>query len=338
MIRFVIFLLLSFSIVQVAAQTTSDAYSLGVQGVLLVDKGEYKEGIKLLKQARNLEPKEYDYSFEIGKAYLKSGDPRKAEKYLFELQYHSAVQADLYILLSRCYDDLEELKKNPNPENKKAMDVLRYGVQKLPKDGILYLELAQQNIKQDKAKEALVILESGIGKAPNFSENYYWAAKLLMASGNYLWAWLYAEICYNQTDDLDLKRSAARIIAGSTDRVFSKGWQADPEKLDQDIRFILSEKCKANSDNAFDQQILKRNCLFENWDMTIPGINALITRVQIISNKGWNDAYVWSILQESNKEEFLKWIPENGDKFDAYRSWSYWNPMLLKTPVNRFTN
>lgn len=336
--RFVILFLLSLGIYNAKAQSTPDAYSLGVQGILLVDNGEYKEGIKLLKQARNLKPKEYDYSFEVGKAYLKSGDPRKAEKYLYELQFHSGVQADLYILLSRCYEELEVLKKNPNPENKKAMDVLRYGIQKLPNDGVLYLELAQRNIKTEKVVEALSTLESGIRNAPNFTENYYWAAKLLQASGNDLWAWLYAEICYNQTDDLDLKRSAAIIVAESSKKVFSKGWQADPEVMDQDIRYILSSKCKAHSDNSFDQQVLRRNCLLENWDMAYPGINTLIARLKLISSKGWNDAYVWSILQESNKDEFLKWIPQNGQTFDDYRNWSYWNPMLLKAPVNRLAN
>jgi hypothetical protein len=322
----------------VQSQPKQDAYSLGIQGILKVDNGDYKAGIKLLKRARNLEPKEYDYAFEIGKAYFKSGKPRTAEKYFFELQYHSSVQADLYVLLSRCYEELEALKKNPNPENKKAMDVLRYGIQKLPKDGVLYLELAQQNIKKEKFVEALAILESGIRSAPNFTENYYWAAKLLMTSDNYLWAWLYSEICYNQTDDLDLKRSAARIIEESTVLVFSESWQANPEKLDQDIRFIFSKKCKEHSDDVFDQQILIRSCLLENWDFTSSGINTLIDRLKFISAKGWNDAYVWSILQESNKEVFLKWIPENGNLFDAYRNWSYWNPMLLKSSVNRLAN
>jgi predicted Zn-dependent protease len=120
--RLAVYFLLSLGVITVQSQPKQDAYSLGIQGILKVDNGDYKAGIKLLKRARNLEPKEYDYAFEIGKAYFKSGKPRTAEKYFFELQYHSSVQADLYVLLSRCYEELEALKKNPNPENKKAMD------------------------------------------------------------------------------------------------------------------------------------------------------------------------------------------------------------------------
>ena len=312
-----------------------DAYALGVEGILKVDSGNYKEGIKLLKQARNLEPQDYDYSFEIGKAYLKSGEPKKAEKYFYQLQYHTNVQPDLYILLSHCYNELEQLKKVPNPENKRTMDALRYGIQKLPNDGALYLELAKRNLELERPIEALSVLESGIKNDPNFAENYFWAAKLMAASGNNLWAWFYAEIFYNMTDVLELKRSAALIIAKTSAKVLAKGWKADPEKLDQDLAFVLSEKCNEQSSKNFENQFLKRRCVLSNWECRSYSISPLFDHMEFLDSKGWFEAYIWSILQESNKEEFLKWIPDNAHKFDEYRKWRFWNTMTLKDPVNR---
>ncbi|MGB0915975.1 MAG: tetratricopeptide repeat protein [Flavobacteriales bacterium] len=338
MLRVIFSISLLLAFVSANCQPNNEAYKLGVEGILKVDNGDYKEGIKLLQKARNLEPGEYDYAFELAKAHMKSGNPKKAEKYLFDLQYHQAVQGDLYVLLSECYAELEVLKKTPNPENKRSMDALRYGIQKLPNNGMLYLHLAQRNLEIDRVVEALSVLETGIKKAPNFAENYYWASKLLLASGNNLWAWFYAEIFYNMTEDLNMRRSAAVIINISSKEVFSKDWNADPEKLDQDFAFVSSEKCQTESSNNIDVQLEKRACMLANWDYQNFTISPLFERMKVIQDKGWNECLVWSIMESSDKEKFLAWLNTNTKEFEAFREWRYWNPLTLKNPIIRLAD
>lgn len=320
----------------VVAQTKGgdDAYAIGVEGIQLIDKGEFESGIKLLKKARSLEPKDYDYAFEIGKAYLKSGNPKKAEKYLFDLQYHINAQADLYITLSTCYFELEELKSTPDSNRKKELDALRYGIQKLPSEGILYLELGRKKLEMEQAIEALAVFETGIQKAPNFAENYFWAAKLMEALGKDLWAWFYAEICFNMTDDNDLLRSSAILISNSSKVVLVKNWQADPEKLDQDFKFTLSSNCDTTT-NEFNLGLEKRTCILENWKYDGFTISPLFNRMKQLDEKGFLPAYLATILQENNKEKFLQWLSQNPRIFEEYRTWRYWNPILLRKPIQR---
>jgi len=52
---------------------------------------------------------------------------------------------------------------------------------------------------------------------------------------------------------------------------------------------------------------------------------------------GLLEAYLATILQENDKEQFLKWLPQNVKTFEEYRTWRYWNPMQLKAAVNRLT-
>ncbi|MCF8463677.1 MAG: tetratricopeptide repeat protein [Flavobacteriales bacterium] len=311
-----------------------DAYSIGVKGIKLIDEGQFEEGIKLLKQARNLEPHDYDYAFEIGKAYLKSGNPKKAEKYLFELQYNKNSQADLYIALANCYLELEEVKKTPDSERKKELDALRYGILKLPSEGILYLELGKRKLTMEESVDALAVFETGIQKAPNFAENYFWAAKLMKATGNQLWAWFYAELCYNMTDDLDLLRSSAMLISASSNAVFELEWNGNPEKLDQSLNIVFSEKC-SNSANESDLQLEKRKCLLENWNYTGFSISPLFQRLVELKNLGFLEAYLATILQENDKDAFLKWLPPHVKTFEEYRTWRYWNPMRTAKAVSR---
>jgi len=325
---------LQFALAQ--SEGGEDAYSIGVEGIKLVDEGAFEEGIKLLKQARHLEPHEYDYVFEIGKAYLKSGNPKRAEKYLFDLQYNKNAQSDLYIALSNCYRELEESKKTQDPERKKELDALRYGIQKFPSAGVLYLELGKRKLAMEEAVDALSVFESGIEKAPNFAENYFWAAQLMKATGNHLWVWFYAEICFNMTEDVDLLRSSAMLIANSSDAVFSSKWNGNPEKLDQDLQIVLSENCSASKTESA-LQLEKRKCLLENWKYDSFSVFPLFQRLKELEKLGLLEAYLATILQENDKEQFLKWLPQNVKTFEEYRTWRYWNPMQLKAAVNRLT-
>ncbi len=323
---------LQFALAQ--SESGTDAYSIGVEGIKLVDEGQYEEGIKLLKQARNLEPHEYDYAFEIGKAYLKSGNPKKGEKYLFDLQYNKNAQADLYITLSNCYLELDESKKTQDPERKKELDALRYGIQKLPTEGILYLELGKRKLAMEESVDALAVFEAGIQKAPNFAENYFWAAKLMKATGNHIWAWFYAEICFNMTDDVDLLRSSAIMISSGSNAVFESKWNGNPEKLDQGLKIVLSEKC-SNGENESNLQLEKRTCLLQNWKYDSFSVSPLFQRLNELENLGFLEAYLATILHENDKEEFLKWLPQHVKTFEEYRTWRYWNPMQTAKAISR---
>ena len=316
------------------SQNEKDAYALGVDGIKLVDQGNYEEGIKLLKQARNLEPSDYDFAFEIGKAYAASGNAKKAEKYLYPLQYHVNVQSDLYILLADCYKELEDIKKNPSQDRKRELDALRYGIQKLPSDGALYLELGKRKLEMEQPIEALAVFENGILSAPNFSENYYWAAKLLKASGNDLWAWIYAELCFNMTEDVELIRSSALVSTEGLKAMVSGKWNADHEKLDQDFYYMMKENCLGSLD-GFAALVNPRKCVLSNWNHEGRTVKPLFDRLVLLNERNWLEAYAASMLQETDRTAFLTWLVENGKPFEEYRTWRFWNPLQLSSQVNR---
>lgn len=321
----------------ITAQETKDAFALGLEGIKLIDEGNYEQGIKLLKKARDLEPHDFDYSFEIGKAYLHSGSAKKAEKYLFPLQYHSRVQPELFIALANCYLEMEEDKKSPNSERKKELETLRYGVQKFPDAGILYARLGTIKLEMEQPVEALAVFESGITHAPNFAENYFWAAKLLNAAGNHLWAWIYAETFFNMSDNDEMRRTAALLISTASQTVFSNKWNPEPEKMDQELRFMISEKC-ASDETGFVKIIHQRNCLLEHWGTTAFPIAALLERLNTIRSNGHLESYLATIYLEADKPTFLHWLAANGQSFENFRKWRYWNPLVLKNPLQRISD
>lgn len=116
--------------------------------------------------------------------------------------------------------------------------------------------------------------------------------------------------------------------------VSGKNWRADPEKLDQDFKFVFSENC-ATISNKSGLELEKRRCLLENWKYDTFTISPLFRRMTQLESKGWLEAYLATILQENEKEKFLEWLPENVKDFEEYRTWRYWNPIKLMKPINR---
>ena len=315
-------------------QAPSTAYKLGVDGVKAIEQGETKAGVKLLQQAWRLEPRSYDYPFEIGRALLLGGSPKKAEKYFYPLQHHADVQPDLYILLADCYMQLDEQKKTKDEERKKEFDALRYGIQKLPETGELYLELGNRKIEMEEHLDALAVFESGIANAPNYTENYFWAAKLMKASGNLLWTWIYAELFVNISDNDEMIRTAAKLAADAYEVVLSEKWKADPEQMDQELKFLLSNKC-SNDENGVLKAIQSRKCVMTEWSETDFPIAALLSRSKQLEQAGLLEAYLGSLMLEADKEAFLTWLASNGEHYEAYRRWRFYNPMLITKPVVR---
>lgn len=322
--RFTILLILLFGTAY-GQSKKDEAYKLGVEGIQLVDAGNFAEGIKLLKKARNLQPHDYDYAFEIGKAYASSGEPKKAEKYLFELQYHQNVTDDLYLLLANCYNQINDGKNTPDEDRKKELDILRYGIQRLPNSGVLYLQLGKRNIELEKTAEALAAFEQGLQKTPNFAENYFWASKLLKASGNTYWSWVYAEVCFSMTDDIEIQRSCGIIIQQCMETFAKTGFNSS---------------VNGNSDCVVGKpditsQIQLRECMLGNRNYSQSSAGELFGRMKLLQEKNLLEAYVASVYEPTHKESFLAWLSQNAAAYETYRSWRYWNPLKLSLPIQR---
>ncbi|MBL4587071.1 MAG: hypothetical protein JKX84_08465, partial [Flavobacteriales bacterium] len=178
------------------------------------------------------------------------------------------------------------------------------------------------------------VWEKGIRKAPNFAENYFWAAKLMKASRNHLWVWIYAETFFNMVENSELKRSAAKLSSFASATVLEDKWNADPEKMDQDLKVALLQNCSSLKGGQ-SIPLEKITCLLKNWDYKKYSAAPLFNRMKNLEKRGWLEAYLASILQETDKEKFLRWLVNNAKTYEEYRKWSYWNRLELLEAINR---
>jgi len=273
----------------------------------------------------------------MAKAYLKSGDAKKAERYLYDLQYHNYVRPDLFILLSDCYAKIDEGKKNQDEARKKEVDALLYGIAKFPTSGELYLKLGHIYQQLEKPVDALAVWEKGIQQAPSFAENYYWAARMLQLTGNHLWAWIYGEVFWNMTEDPDLGHAISHVIISSSEKVLSGNWVADPDKADQDFQFLMKEKCRSpqGEGTGIDLQNKVRSCIFDNEASVPKACIPLFNRLAEIRLHGWQLIYIAHLYQQNDREQFVRIATQDAEVTDAFRQWFYWNRMKPLQPITR---
>ncbi|MCF8257116.1 MAG: hypothetical protein K9J06_06165, partial [Flavobacteriales bacterium] len=241
----------------VRGQKAEDAEQWGREGIDLLDRHEYKDAVRLLTKAWNARPAEFDYPFELGRAYLLSGKAAKAEKVLHPLQYHKEAGPGLYLLLAASYDSLNRPRSQA--------ETYRYGIQRFPEAGIIYNRLAAHYLNHDSVAAALAVCEMGMAKAPSYSDNYFLAARIMDAKGDALWAWWYGEVFLNLSDDAANKRDMARLVAANAATVSGRKWKPGPVALDMAVKAAMSPCADANATIAIADQSALRDCFITHY-------------------------------------------------------------------------
>ncbi|MFH2095531.1 MAG: tetratricopeptide repeat protein, partial [Bacteroidota bacterium] len=172
------------------AQSDQDkAYSLGLEAIQLMDKGEIDESIKLLKKAQKLDPERSDYPYELALAYYMKADYKTAAKILEKIRTYNDISDRLFQLLGNSYDIMGETDK--------AFDAYNAGLEIFPNSGCIYLEIGNVYWNRKEYGKALPYYEKGIEVQPEFPSNYYRAARLYCSSTEEVWGMIYGEIFMN---------------------------------------------------------------------------------------------------------------------------------------------
>ena len=71
------------------------------------------------------------------------------------------------------------------------------------------------------------------------------------------------------------------------------------------------------------------------WKNTEFPMSVILERTEQLKKQGFLEAYLGSVVLEADKETFLTWLASNGERYEAYRKWRFYNPMMITKPVIR---
>jgi tetratricopeptide (TPR) repeat protein len=177
------------STLAVAQPAIDQARELKAKAVDMMDQGNPEDAVKLLEEAKKLDPATYVYDYEIGYAYFIQKDYTNAIRIFKEVIKYKDVNDQCYQMLGNIYD----IDHDPAT----ALKTYDRGLKRFPNSGRLYLEKGNVYWGQKKYESALAYYESGIKVEPQYSSNYYRATLIYLQSDEKIWGMIYGEIFIN---------------------------------------------------------------------------------------------------------------------------------------------
>ena len=343
-----IFLLCIFQL-NISAQTAKEkAYENGKKAIKLEDEGKFEDAIKLLEEAKKLDPDNISYPYELGYTYYAMKEYKKAVKILEKIKKHTDSYDQVYQLLGNAYDDMGD--------SEKALKTYDEGLSQFPKSGKLYLEKGNVFWQKKDYNKAMPFYELGIEAEPQFSSNYYRAAILYCSSTEEVWGMIYGEIFMNlernskRTSEIskllyNTYKSEIKFTSDSSYTVsFSKNATININNLTEnkdDIRLpfgigiyeptlLISMINENNIDiNSLDRirKNFVENYYKKEFDKKYP--NVLFDYQNKILREGHLEAYNHWILMKGDEEGFKKWNENNKEKWDNFVKWFTDNKIKL---------
>lgn len=167
-------------------------------------QGNYRDAILEYEKLIEQNPQNPEYLFQKAMCYYRLGDYNTSVRLSHSLVDQYPFTDKYYRLLANSYDLQGEYFT--------ALDILEMGNNNIENTGALYLDLGIiEMIRGDKFR-AITYWEKGIEKAPDFGENYYWAAKHYANTNEKVWVLIYSEIFLNIERSTDRFNEISKLL------------------------------------------------------------------------------------------------------------------------------
>jgi len=354
-ISFVLFCTFVVSNYASAQSALLKAKDLGQQAVTLEDKGDFDGALKLLAQARQLDPANIAYPYEMAYSLYGKKEYQHAIDTLTHLLQHRDVFARVYQLLGNSYDNMGLTIK--------ASETYDAGLKKFPNAGELYLESAVMLMEKSDYNKALGYCERGISADPTFPSNYYWASKLYCNSSETVWGVMYGEIFMNLERNTKRTAEISKLLYDTYKKcikVDSSGKKASVDFSKQNVinmdKAQPASKFKLPFNLAYGMPMAAAIVAQKNIDLTSLNAirtnylamyynmhldqeypNVLFSYQNTVKNSGNLEAYNYWLLMMGDEKAFTAWRVANKPQWDKFVAWYNTNPIKIDQ-TNKFTS
>ncbi|MCC5946676.1 MAG: tetratricopeptide repeat protein [Bernardetiaceae bacterium] len=337
----------------VAGQSKQDkarAIELGQEAIALMDGGNIKKSLELLEEAQKLDPKNFNYPYEMAYAHYLDSDFKSSIKILKKLVKHPDVQPNAYQMLGNAY--------SLSGQRDKAIKTYKKGLDIFPNAGPLYLELGNVERAVESYNEALTYYEKGIEVDPAFPSNYYWTSILFANSTEEVWGMIYGEIFIHLEPNTKRTSEISKLlfdvykseIQFQNDTSFSISFSQNNVITIDDISnlkipfglgiyettlslaVIGESQINLESLNRIRSRFIE---LYFEKEHHKKYPNILFDLHKKILDAGHFEAYNYWILMVGAPEEFEKWAEQNKDKWQNFGKWFVSN-LLQIDEENKF--
>lgn len=289
-----LFASLLFISVSVLAQTAEELHETGKT---FMRQGDYSNAELVFNKALQLKPNDAEIQKDQAFNFYLKRDLVKAKQTITPLLDREDADEQIFQIAGNIYLALDD--------SKECEKIYKKGLKKFPNSGELYNEYGELLLSLNN-KDALLMWETGIEKDPNFSGNYYHAARYYYTNNNRVWTILYGEIFLN------LESLTARTVE-------IKNIVLESYKMLFNNNNLLQSPEYSKTKNEFVKAYL--TCLDKQSGIAAFGISTetlvmIRTRFILDWNNGYAEKYPYRLFDQ-HKELLQQGL------FDSYNQWLF---------------
>lgn len=284
-----------------------DAKELHETAKAYMRQGDYANASLVLTHALQLDPQNLEIAKDLALDYLFQKEGAKGIEVIKPLLEKDDADDQMFQIGASLYKSLDDVKE--------AEKVYKKGIKKFSSSGGLYNDYGETLWAQGDLT-AIKQWERGIEKDPDFSGNYYNAARFYFFSKDKIWSIIYGEMFLNLETFTTRTAEIKTILMENYKKLFS-----DPE-------FFKNTNDKSNFEQAFLSIMNKQMDISEN------GINVeSLTMIRARFILDWFDKYgkkypfrlfeyQKQLLQDGLFEAYNQWIFGVVQNLQAYQNWT----------------
>jgi tetratricopeptide (TPR) repeat protein len=328
MLALILPVMFSVKIFSQSDDDTRESIDLTKEAITLIKKDRLNEALKKLKEAVKLEEENIAAKYFIAKIHYIKGEYQKSLDIMEKLIAGKDKEDVLDQLLGNCYYKLGQVEK--------AIEIYNKGMLDYPYSGPLYLELGNVEKDNGNLQKAFRNYEYGIRFDPEFSDNYYNAAKLLLDEDNH-WGYIYGEIYLNMEPFTKEWDEISKLMYDSySSRVH--GQNIGILKTER----ILTDTATSGFDRAYIETEKEANILAQLDAFSLDRLNEIRKRfIEIWLDKGYDtkyrnalydfhkrmldegyfELYNYSSFSHGASEEYNKYYDKHKTNINSYNKW-----------------
>ncbi|MHB1921434.1 MAG: tetratricopeptide repeat protein [Chitinophagaceae bacterium] len=175
--------------VQAQSNLSPESAELFSTAQKFLNSGDYSNAIIVLNQAIQADPENLSYRQELALTYYLRQDFGRAFQIIRPLVNNQEANSETFQIAG----NIDQARQDFNGAEK----IYTLGLKKFPGSGALYDAQGQLFFREEKYEKGLKVWLKGIQADPNFSGNYYHAAKTYYEGKNNFWPLIYGEIFIN---------------------------------------------------------------------------------------------------------------------------------------------
>jgi Tfp pilus assembly protein PilF len=311
-------ILLPFLGFALAINAQTDIKTLQQKAKDFMQQGDYSNATLVLKKALEQEPGNIDLQNDLLFNYYLSQDYGKAMELGKKLTSEPGADIRSYQVLGLTYRNIEEIKE--------CERLYRAGIKAYPNSGVLYNEYGEMLWSRKKLEEAIDQWEKGITADPNYSGNYYNAAKYYYVSSDKVWALIYGEIFLNLESYSRRTPEIKELLLEAYKKYYTNLnslKQPDPKNdFEQAFTQLLNKHASVVSTGITTASLtMLRTRFLLDWFKRDQGVYPfrLFDYQRQLTREGYFDAYnQWIFGAAQNLPDFQQWTQQNQQAYDGF--------------------